>query len=128
MLVKQNTEVNFNKLRPCNQAISFARVSKPKRAEVRVAFRELIDGGVLYPGQTLISPKGERVMISSDGNLVHSLYGKASIHVMAARIQHCTSYNGWDYWSAEKRNGQLVSIDELRKYIRNIKTGMKQAA
>ena len=33
MLVKQNTEVNFNKLRPCNQAISFARVSKQEQAE-----------------------------------------------------------------------------------------------
>jgi len=108
--------------------LSDIEVAKPKRDEVRVAFHELIDGGLLYPGQTLVSPHGERVMISADGNLVHSLYGRASIHVMAARIQHCTSFNGWDYWSAEKRDGQLVSIDELRKYVRNIKTGIKKAA
>ncbi len=67
-------------------------------------------------------------MISADGNLVHGMYGRASIHVMAARIQHCTSYNGWDYWSAQKRDGTLVSIDELRKYVRDIKTGMKKVA
>ena len=108
--------------------LSDIEVSKPKRDEIRVAFRELIDGGLLYAGQTLVSPRGERVMIANDGNLVHSLYGKASIHVMAARIQHCTSYNGWDYWSAQKRDGSLVLIDELRKYIRNIKSGIKKAA
>ena len=108
--------------------LSDIEVSKPKRDEIRVAFRELIDGGLLYAGQTLVSPRGERVMIANDGNLVHSLYGKASIHVMAARIQHCTSYNGWDYWSAQKRDGTLVPIDELRKYIRNVKCEIKQAA
>ena len=108
--------------------LSEIEVAKPKRDEVRVAFSELIQGGLLYIGQTLVSPRGERVMIASDGNLVHSLYGKASIHVMAARIQNCTSFNGWDYWSAEKRDGTLVSIDELRKYVRSIKTGIKKAA
>ena len=43
-------------------------------------------------------------------------------------MQHSVSFNGWDYWSAEKRDGTLVPIDELRKYIRNIKRDMKQAA
>ncbi len=33
MLVNQNTDINFNKLRPCNQAIAFARVSKDHQAE-----------------------------------------------------------------------------------------------
>jgi len=103
-------------------------VSTPKRAEPRVAFSELIDAGLLYAGQTLVGPRGDRVMISHDGQLVHTLYGKASIHVMAARIQNCVSFNGWDYWSAEKRDGTLVPIDELRKYIRNVKHGIKQAA
>ena len=108
--------------------LSGIEVTAPKRDEIRVAFRELLDAGLLYVGQTLISPRGERAMIASDGNLVHTLYGKASIHVMAARIQHCTSYNGWDYWSAQKRDGTLVSIDELRKYVRGIKSGIKKAA
>jgi modification methylase len=108
--------------------LSEIEITKQKRDEIRVAFSELIEGGLLYIGQTLVSPRGERVMITSDGNLVHSLYGKASIHVMAARIQHSVSYNGWDYWSAEKRDGTLVSIDELRKYVRDIKTGIKKAA
>ena len=108
--------------------LSDIEVAKPKRDEVRVAFQELLDGGLLYAGQTLVSPRGERVMISADGNLVHSLYGKASIHVMAARIQHCTSFNGWDYWSAQRKDGTLVPIDELRKYVRDIKQNIKKAA
>ena len=82
----------------------------------------------MYVGQTLVSPRGERVMITRDAQLAHTLYGKASIHVMAARLQHSVSFNGWDYWSAEKRDGTLVPIDELRKYVRDIKRDIKQAA
>lgn len=108
--------------------LSDIEVSTPKRAEVRIAFSELIDAGLLYVGQTLVSPKGERVMITRDGQLAHSLYGKASIHVMAARIQKTVSFNGWDYWSAEKRDGSLVPIDELRKYLRGIKADMLKKA
>ncbi len=108
--------------------LSGVEVAKPKRDEVRVAFKELIDGGLLYVGQTLVSPRGERVMITRDGQLTHPLYGKASIHVMAAKLQRSVSFNGWDYWSAEKRDGTLVAIDELRKYIRNIKSDMKKVA
>ncbi len=108
--------------------LSDIEVSAPKREEVRVAFKELIEAGVLYAGQTLVSPRGERVMITADGQLTHSLYGKASIHVMAAKLQHSVSFNGWDYWSAQKRDGTLVPIDDLRKYIRSIKQGIKKAA
>jgi len=102
-------------------------VSAPKRDAIKVAFHELISGGVLFTGQTLISSHGERVMITKDGQLVHSLYGKASIHVMAARLQHSVSFNGWNYWFVEKRDGTLVSIDTLRQYIRDIKENMKKA-
>lgn len=103
-------------------------VTKPKRDEIRVAFKELIEAGLLFTGQTLVSPRGERVMITQDGQLTHQLYGKASIHVMAAKLQRSVSFNGWDYWSAQKQDGTLVPIDELRKYIRNIKSNIKQAA
>lgn len=108
--------------------LSEIEVTKQKRDEIRVAFKELIDAGLLYVGQTLVSPRGERVMITRDGQLTHSLHGKASIHIMAARMQHSVSFNGWDYWSAEKRDGSLVPIDELRKYVRQIKRDMKKAA
>ena len=108
--------------------LSDIEVSAPKREAIKVAFRELIDAGLLYVGQTLVSPRGERVMITHDAQLLHTLYGKASIHVMAAKIQNSVSFNGWDYWSAEKQDGSLVAIDELRKYLRDIKNNMKKAA
>ncbi|MEE1111361.1 MAG: DNA methyltransferase, partial [Alphaproteobacteria bacterium] len=108
--------------------LSDIEIAKPKRDEIRVAFKELLDAGLLYTGQTLVSPRGERVMITQDGQLTHQLYGKASIHVMAAKMQRSVSFNGWDYWSAQKQDGTLVPIDELRKYIRQIKSGLKQAA
>ena len=108
--------------------LSNIEVSTPKREAIKIAFRELIDAGLLYVGQTLVGPRGDRVMITHDGQLMHALYGKASIHVMAAKIQHSVSFNGWDYWSAEKRDGGLIAIDELRKYLRDIKQNMKKAA
>ncbi|MCL2748595.1 MAG: site-specific DNA-methyltransferase [Alphaproteobacteria bacterium] len=109
--------------------IDLSEIEVPaKREEVKVSFMELLDGGLLYAGQTLVGPRGDRVMITKDGQLSHALYGKGSIHVMAARIQRAVSFNGWDYWSAEKRDGTLVSIDALRKLVREAKQGMKKAA
>lgn len=108
--------------------LSDIEVVKPKRDEVRVAFSELIDAGLLYTGQTLVGSRGDRVMITRDGQLTHSIYGKASIHIMAAKIQGSVSFNGWDYWNAQKRNGDMVPIDELRKYLRGVKSDIKQAA
>lgn len=101
--------------------LSKLEVAKPKRDEEKVAFIELIANGMLHVGQTLVGKKGDRVMITRDGQLRHTLLGKASIHILAARIQKVQSFNGWDYWSAEKKGGELVSIDEIRKLYREIK-------
>jgi hypothetical protein len=101
--------------------LSAVEVARPKREEERVAFIELIVDGMLSVGQTLVGKRGDRVMITHDGQLKHTLLGKASIHVMAARIQNCASFNGWDYWSAEKKDGTLVGIDDIRKVYRSIK-------
>jgi len=89
-----------------------------KREEIRVAFTELLDANLLYAGQTLVGLRGDRVIIGRDGSLSHAMYGRGSIHQMAAWIQHAAAFNGWVYWSAEKRDGSLVPIDELRKYVR----------
>lgn len=99
-------------------------VAKPKREEEKVAFVELIANGMLSVGQTLVGKKGDRVMITRDGQLMHTLLGRGSIHVLAARIQNVASFNGWDYWSAETRDGRLVGIDEVRKLYRDIKKQM----
>lgn len=108
--------------------LSDIEVAAPKREEVRVAFGELIAAGLLSVGQTLVGQKGDRVVITHDGLLQHTLLGRGSIHVMAARIQRTVSFNGWDYWSAVKRDGTLVPIDNLRKYARGAKRGIAAAA
>ena len=101
--------------------LSDIEVAKPKREEEKVAFMELISNGLLRVGQTLVGKSGDRVMITKDGQLQHTLLGRGSIHIMAAKIQKVASFNGWDYWSAEKKDGTLVSIDEVRKFYRSIK-------
>ncbi|MDR0967896.1 MAG: site-specific DNA-methyltransferase [Rickettsiales bacterium] len=110
-------------------AVDLSDIEVPaKREEIRVAFAELLDAGLLFAGQTLVGLRGDRVMITRDGQLTHPIYGKNSIHIMAAKIQHTVSFNGWDYWSAQKNNGELVAIDSLRKMVRDAKTAMKKAA
>jgi modification methylase len=89
-----------------------------KRAEEKIAFKELLEAGLLYHGQTLVGKHGDRVIITRDAQLSHAMHGKSSIHQMAAKIMRCAAFNGWDYWSAEKRDGTLVPIDDLRKYVR----------
>lgn len=99
-----------------------------KRDEEKVAFKELVDGGLLHAGQTLIGQRGDRVIITKEGLLSHAIWGKCSIHVMAAKIQRAASFNGWNYWYAEKKNGTQISIDDLRKYVREVKAGIKKVA
>jgi DNA modification methylase len=101
--------------------LSEIEVAAPKRDEAKVAFVELIANGFLAVGQTLVGKRGDRVMITHDGLLQHTLLGRASIHVMAARVQNAVSFNGWDYWSAEKKDGTLVGIDDIRKLYRSLK-------
>ncbi|MDR2268620.1 MAG: hypothetical protein LBD94_00360 [Rickettsiales bacterium] len=84
----------------------------------------MIANGLLSVGQTLVGRRGDRVMITRDGQLRHTLLGRASIHVMAARIQNAVSFNGWDYWSVERKDGKLVGIDDLRAVYRDIKKQM----
>lgn len=91
-----------------------------KKEEMRVAFEQLLELRLLSAGQTLVSPKGERVVITRDGMVQHALMGKRSIHQMAALLQNTQAFNGWDYWSAIKRDGSLVSIDIVRDAARKM--------
>ncbi|MCL2629815.1 MAG: hypothetical protein FWD33_04005 [Alphaproteobacteria bacterium] len=96
-----------------------------KKEEMRVAFVQLIELKLLNAGQTLVSPKGERAIITNDGMLQHAMLGKRSIHQLAALLQNTAAFNGWDYWSAEKKDGALVSIDIVRAAARKILSDTK---
>ena len=91
-------------------------VSTSKRAEPRVPFGQLVERGMLRPGETLTSPRGKIAKIRADGTLVaHDV--KGSIHQVGAALEGAPSCNGWTYWHL-KKDGKTVPIDILRQQIR----------
>ncbi len=89
---------------------------RPKRAEPRVPFGQLVERGMLRPGETLTSASGKSAKVRADGTLV-GLDVKGSIHQVGAHLEGAPSCNGWTYWHF-KRDGKSVPIDVLRQQIR----------
>lgn len=96
---------------------SSLEVTQSKRSEPRVPFGQLVERGMLNPGEELMSLNGRhRAKIRADGTLVaHDARG--SIHQVGAALEGAPSCNGWTYWSF-KRDGKSVPIDILRQQIR----------
>ncbi len=57
-----------------------------------------------------------KVKLNEDGTTTFN-DKKLSIHKMAGFVQDIDNYNGWSFWYV-KREGNLVSIDEIRKKYR----------
>ncbi|MCF6317263.1 MAG: site-specific DNA-methyltransferase [Marinosulfonomonas sp.] len=93
------------------------QVTTAKRAEPRVPFGQLVERGMLIPGEELMSLNGRyTAKVRADGTLVgHDV--KGSIHQVGAALEGAPSCNGWTYWSF-KRDGKQVPIDLLRQQIR----------
>lgn len=91
-------------------------VTTPKRAEPRVPFGQLVERGMLRPGEMLTSPRGQQAKVRADGTLIADDV-KGSIHKVGAELEGAPSCNGWTYWNF-KRDGKNVSIDVLRQQIR----------
>ena len=93
------------------------QVTTAKRAEPRVPFGQLVERGMLSPGEELMSLNGRyTAKVRADGTLVgHDV--KGSIHQVGAALEGAPSCNGWTYWSY-KREGKQVPIDLLRQQIR----------
>jgi modification methylase len=95
---------------------SALEVSTSKRAEPRVPFGQVVERGMLRPGEVLTSPRGLTARVRADGTLV----GKdvtGSIHQVGAAFEGAPSCNGWTYWHF-KRDGRSIPIDILRQQIR----------
>ncbi len=93
------------------------KTTASRRAEPRVPFGQLVERGLLAPGDVLVSMNGRRTAkVRADGSLV-SAETKGSIHQVAASLEGLPSCNGWTYWSF-KRDGQAIPIDVLRQQIR----------
>jgi len=95
---------------------SALQVSASKRAEPRVPFGQLVERGMLRPGEVLVSQNGKTAKVRADGTLVAAEV-TGSIHQVGAALEGAPSCNGWTYWSF-LRDGQRVPIDVLRQQIR----------
>jgi modification methylase len=93
------------------------QVSASKRAAPRVPFGQLVERGMLRPGEELVSLNGRhKAKVRADGTLVGDQI-KGSIHQVGAAMEGAPSCNGWTYWSI-KRDGKQVPIDVFRQQIR----------
>lgn len=92
-------------------------VTKSKRAAPRIPFGQLVERGMLRPGEELVSPRGKIAKVRADGTLVGEDI-KGSIHQVGAAFEGAPSCNGWTYWHFRK-DGKTVSIDLLRQQIRS---------
>ena len=88
----------------------------PKRAEPRVPFGQLVERGMLRPGEMLINSRGQMAKVRADGTLI-SGEARGSIHQVGASLENAPSCNGWTYWHF-KTEGKMVPIDVLRQQIR----------
>ncbi|GIT91494.1 methyltransferase [Jannaschia pagri] len=99
-------------------------VTTSKRAEPRVPFGQLVERGMLRPGEELLSGNGRfRAKVRADGTLVGKDH-KGSIHQVGAACEGAPSCNGWTYWHF-KREGKRVPIDALRQQIRDEMAGKR---
>ncbi|MEO0939411.1 MAG: site-specific DNA-methyltransferase [Pseudomonadota bacterium] len=96
---------------------SALEVSQSKRALPRVPFGQLVERGMLRPGEELYSMnKRHKAKIRADGTLIGDDI-KGSIHQVGAHLEGAPSCNGWTYWCIRKE-GKLVPIDVFRQQIR----------
>ena len=95
---------------------SALEVSASKRAEPRVPFGQLVERGLLRPGEVLTNARGQAAKVRADGTLI-SGEAKGSIHQVGAAIEGAPSCNGWTYWHYKSEDGPVL-IDALRQQIR----------
>ncbi|MBO9456710.1 site-specific DNA-methyltransferase [Paracoccus sp. R12_1] len=91
--------------------------TKAKRAEPRVPFGQVIERGMLRPGEELYSiGSRHKAKVRADGSLIGNDV-KGSIHQVGAALEGAPSCNGWTYWHF-RREGKMIPIDILRQQIR----------
>ena len=93
------------------------QTTTPRRAEPRVPFGQVVERGMLTPGEVLFSSNSRhRARVRADGSLIGDDI-KGSIHQVGAALEGAPSCNGWTYWHF-RREGRMVPIDALRQQIR----------
>jgi modification methylase len=92
--------------------------TEEKNAAPRVPFGNLIERGLVKPGEVLFDARRRwTAKVRPDGTLI-SADAKGSIHQVAAEVQGAPSCNGWEFWFVD-RKGQPVPIEFFRQQIRS---------
>ena len=92
-------------------------VTPSKRSEPRIPFGNVVERGLLDPGQVLYDARRRHsAKVRADGSLVCG-DASGSIHQIGAHVQGAPACNGWAFWHFDVE-GQLVSIDVLRRKLR----------
>ena len=90
-----------------------------KKRQPRVPFGNVIERGLLVPGDILYdSGRRHCAVVRSDGT-VKSEQMEGSIHQVGAAAQNAPACNGWVYWHFENEKHELVCIDTLREQLRS---------
>ncbi|MGB9663925.1 MAG: site-specific DNA-methyltransferase [Ignavibacteria bacterium] len=85
-----------------------------ERKKPKVAFGNLIEKGFIDVGEYLFNKDEKyKAQVMADSSLVYK-DEIGSIHKISARILNREKNNGWTFWFV-KRDGKLISIDELRE-------------
>ncbi|MCB1445132.1 MAG: site-specific DNA-methyltransferase [Rhizobiaceae bacterium] len=94
-----------------------------KKAEPRVAFNTLVEGGLIRPGTVLTDARRRHsAIVRADGTLASG--GSAgSIHRVGALVQGLDACNGWTFWHYDDGK-TLLPIDTFRSIVRK---GMEEA-
>jgi site-specific DNA-methyltransferase (adenine-specific) len=94
-------------------------VRDKKRLAPRVAFAQLLEAGLLLPGQKLyFQGDGEiAALVKPDGKLLYDMI-EGSIHQIARQLVNGSPCNGWDLWYYQDEAGELQPIDKLRQKVR----------
>ena len=98
-------------------ALADLDVTGSKRAEPKVPFGQIVEAGLLRPGDSLYCAKGRHAArVRADGSLmIGGMTG--SIHKVGALVQAQPACNGWTYWHFKTDKG-LAPIDVLRAKVR----------
>ena len=93
-------------------------VTASKRAAPRIPFGQVVERGLLDPGQVLFDANRRFfARVRADGSLVCD-GASGSIHKIGAHVQGAPACNGWTFWHFDVE-GRAVAIDVLRQKLRS---------
>lgn len=96
-------------------------ITKTRRSTPRVPFGNLLEAGLLQPGETLYLDKTKGTAIVRADGTIQSGECEGSIHRVGAQLLDLPALNGWEHWYyKDAETGQLEQIDRLREKLREI--------